>query len=526
VAHWHAWNGGFLAGYGVSILFGIWLFNRQLKTHPAHRLLIASFPITGYTALAVFLREILETPFRDWDAIRLVPAFALAHGSPIYDNPSSGPMLDFLYGPVTALAYWPATVMRNPLSAVLFAKGLTFVYFFVPVLLFLRWDNKRRKRPAVEALFLFIGFCLFTADSLVLSSSAYYNHSDAPVLGLAALGCWVLLDRTKGSRLAAFIMSGVLIALAVWTKQPAIPMLLVLPLYVGLAEGQDAFCQCALAFGVSMSVISALFLCVFHPHDLWYNLVVSPSHHPIPWGIIGGAGRAIREFIWECKWAVLGILFGLLYTVLLEPKTPRSSPRTWLQENGWVLLVMIGCAELPLAIPARMILGGWVNSFSFSYYFWVLALLWMISQRLYQPMVKLAMVLLAVGSVAVLTPDLAYYYLHLADKIANLPNNPQSIAYRYAQCHPGEVYFPWNILSSYMAEGRFYHFGYGFVDRDENGKPVSRIQLQDGLPEHLRWVAFSAQAQDHYVMKYLPQFSHRETLPELPGWTVFSRESE
>ena len=51
--------------------------------------------------------------------------------------------------------------------------------------------------------------------------------------------------------------------------------------------------------------------------------------------------------------------------------------------------------------------------------------------------------------------------------IRNPSDNTQEVVYTYAVGHPGLVYFPWNGLSTLLAEGKLYHFEWGIYDRYE-----------------------------------------------------------
>ena len=108
----------------------------------------------------------------------------------------------------------------------------------------------------------------------------------------------------------------------------------------------------------------------------------------------------------------------------------------------------------------------------------------------------------------------------------DLPNNPQQLSYAFAKAHPGEVYFPWNPLSTLLAENTPYHFAYGLLDRQLAEMPVSPDYFYAYMPAHLKWVAVSKG--NEYGMEiaqaYLPNFSHPVDLPELPGWTVLEKQ--
>jgi hypothetical protein len=108
--------------------------------------------------------------------------------------------------------------------------------------------------------------------------------------------------------------------------------------------------------------------------------------------------------------------------------------------------------------------------------------------------------------------------------LQDLPNNYQEMAYRYAKKYPGETYFPEASLATLLAEGKLYHFQFGVTDREDMGTPVSREHFRRYIPTNIRLVAFSRNDQCQCIMKYLPEFSKRVDIEELPGWIVYTQE--
>jgi hypothetical protein len=99
-------------------------------------------------------------------------------------------------------------------------------------------------------------------------------------------------------------------------------------------------------------------------------------------------------------------------------------------------------------------------------------------------------------------------------------DNQQEVIYEYAKAHPGTAYFPWNPLSTLMAENQFYHFGWSFVDRLTIGRRPTSKQLYDHLPEHFRFVIYPPVFQGDRTLEMFPQINAPLTLKELPGYHV------
>ena len=103
-------------------------------------------------------------------------------------------------------------------------------------------------------------------------------------------------------------------------------------------------------------------------------------------------------------------------------------------------------------------------------------------------------------------------------------DNPQEQAYDFALRHPGEAYFPWQPLSTLLAEGRLDHFNFQVHARTAAGYPLSQEHFEAYIPPDLQFVFFRPKARDYSVLQYLLEFKHRTTHPEMPGWEVFVRD--
>ena len=66
-------------------------------------------------------------PVKAWNDVRLVPAFALARGVPLYPGETSGAVGTWIYGPLPALLLWPATWASSAAQALLTAGALNLL---------------------------------------------------------------------------------------------------------------------------------------------------------------------------------------------------------------------------------------------------------------------------------------------------------------------------------------------------------------------------------------------------------------
>lgn len=497
------------------------------------RVIPSFLPTASFILIAITAREFLEAPFRDWDAVRLVPAFAMARGLKLYYPPDQGPVLDMMYGPVVALAYLPAAIFPTPTAAVIFAKLFTVLFFFGPAA-WLLWEESRlsQVRERLYTILCFLSFCYFTVDSPVLSGSAFWNHADAPGLCFAALACGLLIYRRVGHENRYFFLSSLFAALSIWTKHVTISLIAALPLYVWMTEGPATARRYLVWLFGTLGAVSGLFIGIYGAWPLWFNLIQNPGHQPFQHEIGIANGRAIREFLVECRWVAFAILFYPLYQRWVLPEQAFSS-RRWLRDNHWSIFVIVAILTFPFSLVARVKIGGASNSFSFSYYFMAIATILILIKIVAESTAshahvtprasKLIVVLLILGSVVTQLPTLTYYYMGLSTRVKNLKSNPQEEAFLFEKNHPGDAYFPWNLLSQLLASGSLYNFDYALYDRDESDGPVTQSHFNQYVPAHMKYVAYSPQAQDQFAMKYLPEFNRKVELPELPGWTVYAK---
>lgn len=311
--------------------------------------------------------------------------------------------------------------------------------------------------------------------------------------------------------------------------------------YILLADGRRCFKRYVLCLCFSGAVISTVFLGIFNPQSLFFNTFTVPGNHP--WwmldtgqvladsGDIKNASKnlllAVRELIQQSFLPAIIVTFYCLYQLLFSSKRPEKLT-TWLSHNRWTMLVIVSLFMIPTSILGRVKLGGADNALSYTVYFLSAAATLVIIKSVSDSpslddriLGEAAKLLVAIGLVGILCINIPSPGL-IALKLQRLPSNPQQIAYEYAKKHPGEAYFPWNPLSSLMAEGKLYHFEYGLFDRELAGFPVSDDHFRAYIPPNVRIIAFS-QRNDGYVMRFLPEFSRRIKVDELPGFSVYTK---
>ncbi len=516
----------------VSIGAGVAIFRGWRGGTVLDRLGVASLP---FTVSVVLWRWIAGAVFQGvvpyWSGARLAAAMTVQHGYSLYSPATSGPVLGWIYPPISALAYLPATVLRDPSLAIVTGRCLSLFYYYAPAALVLSsGSSDRRGRPRLGRLLLFLTFALISGESQPLLYSSTEVHADAPALGLAALAVH-MVTRSQGGREPWACAGSLLLAmLSVWAKQLTIPIILiVLPAWILAKGGLRRFGLFVLAAVVAAIGTSLLILVFFEYASLGFNIWTVPSHHP--WRI--GWSSEVTSTLVSLQREHLGLLILLVVGALGQVALPSggTAPGPSLRSDAWRLFLAAALAELPLSLMGYFKVGGAENSLSFCLYFLALG-----GILLYEPLMVAPpsaegdgrqraswFWLLVIG----LNLTLAF----VNNQVLGLALNTTDPAWRegraaeqYLRKHQGEVYFPWNPLIHLAVEGKSYHFEYGVFDRDLAGFPVRDDHFLRHIPARTRLVCYpkSVSWGNKLTLNYLKGFREVE-VAELPGWECYAR---
>jgi hypothetical protein len=430
-----------------------------------------------------------------------------------------------MYGPVAAIAFLPAALASTPSGALAIAAALNAIAFFLPM----AWLHRRALPRRDAALAGFVLFVLAVLRDPGLAFSALTIHADAPALGLGALACGLLATGTRppsAGRLAAIATAAVL---AAWTKQTIGPLAIALVGVALVRDGVGAAARLMAWLGAIGLVVSVVWLVAFDPRALWFDMVTLPSR--MPW-----YGEADGS-----RWATVGFVAGLLARLTWIPTLVLVALGLVARQYGvrvhdtpCVLLAVVGILLAPLAVVGGAKVGGFLNTFSVCTYFLVAAATVGVagatgaSGRL--GAVATALLAAAIVALAVDVGRGPAGLRSAASTISRLEawrDNPHERAFAAARADPGEIYFPWNPLSTLLAENRLDNNEIGAWNRDLAGVPIDDALWRRYLPPRLRLVAFrpptGAFAWLPEPSARLPEFVEPATIPGLEGWTVLSR---
>ena len=463
-----------------------------------------------------------------WNSARLTPAIALHHGFKLYYPLHEGPVLSTVVGPVAFLPYWPVGfVSGSPTTLILVASGLNLTAFS----LLGTWMVRRLPGSGLAQL---TAWCLGAQLVLLypaLRYSLFSIHADAPALWLCGLGLCLLLQEERLLSWRRCLGIALCLSLAVWAKQSVAPIFAAVLLLVSLRDGLRGAGRLAGAYLIVWTVVSLGFAGWFGFEVLRDNMLVVPSRHPwMQMSLANGeiypqlaaVGLIARTKVLAA--AALQILranwplFALLVYALLQNAGDLSAKCWRWPRTSWAGFFLIALAMLATAAVGRVKVGGAINHESYVVFFLVAAFVCWLAEtgNTGGPPHRLrAGVVLAVLLLLNLPQALDYPGWTAAWR------NQNEISYRYDRAHPGEVYFPWNPLSSLLAEGRLYHFDYGVFDRNLGGARVAPDHLERHLPAPHPVVASYIAHHDYILNTYYPGHVQLPANIELPGWRLF-----
>ena len=526
----------------AAVGLGIYLWFKLAANDWLSRLIAAAVPLATLVLVEALFMRGLRAPMWDWNAARLMPTFAITHGYKLYYEANAGPAMNFMYGPMAAYAYLPATLAKTPTTAVWAASAIGLISFFGPVLWLLLQQSKKTTLARLIALGAFVCFCLLAFQSSPLSYSGFSVHADAPALGLCACACTVLGLRKRPDSTPLLIVAGLLATLAVWTKQTMVPILPGLITYVWLADGR----RCALRYTLWILIVgvcvSLVFLALNDVRGLIFNMFVKHLHHPLNHPLTGRRPQGPWDnvyFLLVATWLFLKAAVIPLVTVIvygayqfhMTTGKGLSRVKLWVNQNPWLLPTIVGIAMITTAIPCRIGVGGDSNDQSPAVYFLAAGAALGLAQcateaaasgrRLSRWVARpvLLIQLVTFGYFGFTNPKEVLFMFQV------MPHIPTQTTYELAKQHPGMVYFPGNPLSSLLADGKLYHFLMGLHERVMDGYPVSREYFWEYMPANMQLIVLPDPAwMKDYVEEfrpYLQQFTPPMRDPS--GWLVYRR---
>ncbi|MGH7822262.1 MAG: hypothetical protein ACREQ9_21075, partial [Candidatus Binatia bacterium] len=468
--------------------------------------------------LVLVVQELARAPQSGWNDYRLARAGALAYGYDLYPGADEGPVLGYIYPPMTAVAFAPASLVPHPTYAIVVGVATAWLLYSVPFVLLLYGASRGTGRLA---LLLFLIFTLMTLHSRVLYPAGFRIHADAPALGFGALACFFVQTSERRTTVGSLAASAVAATLSVLSKQVMVFLPVALAGWIWTCDGTKAAARYAALLAAGGAVAGLLVVWAFDLDGLLFNAITVPASHPWQGGTtLEAIERALRDLV-PRAFAPAVVTAAAFASEVFSAAGRRRTFRSWLRENPWLLLAWVAALSVPTSVLGRVKVGGSLNTLAYTLYFLIaaalVAALRQAAVRRLASAIEAGALVFAAATSALLAPRLA----ELAADFRAFPRNRETVAFEYVRDNPGEVYVPFRPLVNLIAEGRLYHLSQGISDRELADRRVSEELLRAHLPPKMRLLL--VEEPDDPILRRLPEYSVRVEERRLPGWIVLRR---
>jgi len=500
------------------------------------RLALFLLPPMAFVVICNWYYSLVINPiYPFFSASRLAPAVALTYGYQLYYPADRGPVNGWIYPPVAALAYLPATLASDPPMTVVAGCCLSLLFYFGPLIGLLAFEVRRGRLKAEVACLLFVAFAVLSNRMISLHMVSTMAHADAPALGFGALALG-LVGRIRGDRLGTIGFGAVVAAIcASLSKQVQIPLLLMPALWVTATGGiwsglRSLGITAALVLGVLVPV--AL---IFGPEEFFFNTWIVPSHHGLKYPTIGENATLV---LWSLRTHLQRPLVAILLCILASIAVVRVRGVERLgalrDDPIWLSFLIGGCLEIPSAILGYLKRGGDFNGEAYASYPLAIALILILGRCVWSVPRLAALLILLTLYLGVSESRVLMRQLGEFDQASSGGTSPspkwiaeQRLVLRYLREHPGEAYFPYNILDHLAVEKRLYHFEAGVDFQALSGHPLGLEHLREFIPLRTRIICYPTIVSELVTKPtmpgYLGDFPTPVSVPDLPGFACFAQ---
>ena len=397
-------------------------------------------------------------PLPDWNTLRLTPTFMLRFGAAAYPGLHDGALTTWIYGPVPLLLNLPATLAAGIVPAVLIAAAINLLVAIVPVALAV-WTLSSRSGAVVRSE---KAWAILLVLALWPNSSLHHIQADNVALAFGLVSQVWLVHARAGARFGWFL-AALGAALAVWSKQTSVGLIVAQIAWLALStSGRAALRYAVLCAGAGLG-LGAGFVGWFGFDALWLNLVEIPGRIP--------SAPDYVERTQQLWMQIAGYVVLPAWAVVVFRRT------VWRRDSDWLLPVLTWLCLLPLGMVSIYKWGGASNSLNGVLYLLPIAAL----QAVRGFAAWRGSVAQAGGAVAVLI--IVSQQLRFAPL---LPVRPLTVhleeAALLAEKMPGQVWFPWHPLVTFLSEGRFDHTEDGLHTRKVAGVGLGPREAGEHLP--------------------------------------------
>lgn len=507
------------------VLAGMQWWRREITW--LHKLSVTMLILSVAGGALVLWLLVLRGTNMDWNEAKLAPVVAMSRGYALYQDPSSGVMTGWLYGPIGAIILRPVAIARDPSTAVYIGILICMFCYLTPVVWLLTTAAGKANGALAGAAIMLVVWQSCTSEDLFRCMSI--AAADAPAVGFAVCAC-AAIYRSRST--ANLVIAATSIVLAIWTKHNFLPIAVVIPLWVLIADGSRRALHFVGILLAIAAVITALLISMFGASNMFYHMLAMPSRHPFRNASDGLLNCFLHGLLDLASNCILNV--GLLTSAIILDRlaTIRAEHwRQWVRQRAWILLIVTAFALLPGSFLAYIKVGGYLNSLAPPNLFLLLAALTCAVQScslgsLSNVARERVIVLILLCGFVLEARSLVAVANNAEANLAMLNHpyrNSQISLFRYSQSHPREIYCPWNPLTTLLTDGRLYHFEWGMMDRALAQEPPSERQYRDHLPQNVEKVIYLRPPQGMAALDVLPQFRTQTQIPELPGCIVYTR---
>lgn len=435
------------------------------STARAGRLLTAAASALAATGGALWLWSIVcRFPANPWNDLRLAPTIALAQGARIYPTATEGVVNTWTYGPLSVLAFWPASWASSAAGALVIASllnlavalgGIAAVCFAWPA------DAVEGSRAHRWLAFLL--------TAMLWPEWHYLNYmSDNLAVACGLVGSTLL---ARSQRPGALWAAAAFATAAVACKQIALGIPIAHALWLGLAHSWRTAGHYVVRCIVLGAVAVLAAVAFFGGPQLWFVLVALPAK-------FNWVDEPFVRFR-SCLPALVEHLFVPLGLIVVFRRSLLS--------GTLLLATLLWFCALPLGLSALFKSGGRMNSV-YSFLLWLppVATCALLQRRSHARPSSVA-----APAAATLAAAVACVQLILSPE---LPVLPQVAAYHEAETLaaklPGRVWFPVHPLVTLYNDHRYYHDEDGLFVRAVTGQNLSPTHLWMHLPPDMSIIAF------------------------------------
>jgi hypothetical protein len=455
--------------------------------------------------------RLLSLPFRIWDNVRLSQLLGLWCGLPLYPAPGEA-VPDWVYGPVGPIVFGPAYLGTSADAMVLLGGAINLLLAIAPLASAVWLATHRDAAATLAATLALLGLSLTVTSMFEVACVVQME-----AVGLAFIVAAACALGHVGT-LQAVAAAGLLLALAVWTKQTFAFGAAGLVLFTAVHGGLRRAGLLAGATFAACVALAIVFAAWFDRERMWFWMIDVPSRQPWvelltgrpwkPWAVVVEATR----HLWVAAVIAVGGAWGW--------RQARVSPSPIAAALLWA-----AAAQLPVAVAGLQKVGGTCNHLGVISLLTATAGIIMLlaaAKRTISPDRLRGVVFPAVAITAAASSCLAGLPLRVATRIVAGGPSPLARCTALAADRPGEVYFPWQPLASLVGEGRLYHVDYGLLDLRFSGFEMSEEWLMAGLPARLAYVVCPDPPFTAEVITRLGPRLEPATDLRVPGFRVYA----